>query len=102
MQMMQIIRCIGAGICVLGITVPGCGGGESYFKSRFGLTLDRIYWGEFHDHTIYSGDAKYCIVNDEPARLPAGAYAYARAVVRDGGGETRKAWTSPVYLGVSD
>jgi len=74
---MKIIRYISAA-CILGGIFPGCGEGESYFKTQFGLTLDQIYWGEFHDHTLYSGDAKYCIVNGEPARLPAGAYAYAR------------------------
>jgi len=30
---------------------------EGYFRSRFGLGLDNVYWGDLHTHSLYSFDA---------------------------------------------
>jgi hypothetical protein len=50
---------------------------SEYFQSRFGLTLDSVYWGEFHTHSSYSLDASSC--KDGSATLsPGEAYDYAR------------------------
>lgn len=46
---------------------------RAYFAKQFGLSLDNIYWGEFHCHTNYSIDAAVCSANS-----PDKAYAYAR------------------------
>jgi hypothetical protein len=44
-----------------------------HFFSQFGLTLDTIYWGDFHAHTSYSADAAAC-----GAENPVGAFNFAR------------------------
>jgi hypothetical protein len=47
---------------------------RKYFSETFQLTLDNIYWGEFHSHTEYSLDAAKC-----GALSPGKAYEYARS-----------------------
>jgi hypothetical protein len=46
----------------------------SHFYQKFALTLNTIYWGDFHSHTNYSKDAADCA-----AENPSGALEFARA-----------------------
>ena len=45
-----------------------------HFYQKFALTLNNIYWGDFHAHTSYSKDAADC-----GAENPSGALEFARA-----------------------
>ncbi|RPJ04681.1 MAG: hypothetical protein EHM36_09540 [Deltaproteobacteria bacterium] len=46
---------------------------ESYFIQEFGLTLNNVFWGEFHSHSKYSLDGAKCNANP-----PDRAFRYAR------------------------
>lgn len=46
---------------------------KTYFAEQFGLSLNNIYWGEFHSHSNYSLDAAVCGANS-----PDKSYEYAR------------------------
>lgn len=50
-----------------------------YFQDNFSLSLENIYWGEFHGHSSYSADA---VTASETFNVlnAAEAYAYARDV----------------------
>lgn len=52
------LRCATEGGSVSG-PVPGGRDGpvEAYFRSRFGLGLGNVYWGDLHSHSLYSFDA---------------------------------------------
>jgi hypothetical protein len=52
---------------------------EEYFRDQIGVTLDDVYWGEFHAHTTYSIDAAGCTaVYRDDTLDPPDAYAFAR------------------------
>jgi hypothetical protein len=46
---------------------------QSYFVQQFGLTLNNVFWGEFHSHSKYSLDGAKCNAN-----APDKAFRYAR------------------------
>ena len=56
---------------------PMASDNETYFLQQFGLTLDNIFWGEFHSHSNYSTDASKC-----QAYSPDRAYRYARDMAK--------------------
>jgi hypothetical protein len=45
-----------------------------HFFEKFSLTLENVYWGDFHAHTNYSKDAALC-----GADSPSAALEFARA-----------------------
>lgn len=54
---------------------------EIYFHNNFGITLENVFWGEFHAHTSYSLISVVCgLQNNQTVLNPAEAYAYARDI----------------------